>query len=175
MVVVPLGARLLALNVMVTLTLPFAGGVTGLAEAVADTPLGNSLTLSSTGELNPFWLVMVRVRDALPPSTRVSEEGETAMVKFFVPEEALTVSAMVALWVSDPDVPVIVTVAAPVVAEADAVSVRVEVTLPFAIGVTGLVENAALTPEGRPLALSVVAELNPPVLVMVMVLVPLAP
>ena len=75
----------------------------------------------------------------------------------------------------DPDVPVIVTVAAPVAAEADAVKVRVEVTLPFAGGVTGLVENAAVTPEGRPLALSVVAELNPPVLVIVMVLVPLAP
>jgi hypothetical protein len=77
--------------------------------------------------------------------------------------------------VVDPDVPVIVTVAAPVAAEADAVSVSVEVTLPFAGGVTGLVENAAVTPEGRPLALSVVAELNPPVLVIVIVLVPLAP
>ena len=52
---------------------------------------------------------------------------------------------------------------------------RTEVTLPFAGGVTGLVENAAVTPEGKPLALSVVAELNPPVLVIVMVLVPLAP
>lgn len=75
----------------------------------------------------------------------------------------------------EPDVPVISTVAAPVVAVAEAVSVRVEVTLPFAGGVTGLVENAAVTPEGKPLALSVVAELNPPVLVMVIVLVPLAP
>ena len=118
---------------------------------------------------------MVRVRDALPPSTMVSEEGDTAMVKFFVPEDEFTVSAIVVLWVSEPDVPVIVTVAAPVVAEADAVSVRVEVTLPFAVGVTGLEENAAVTPEGKPLALSVVAELNPPVLVMVIVLVPLAP
>jgi hypothetical protein len=97
MVVEPLGARLLALNVIVTLTLPFGGGVTGLAEAVPDTPLGNSLTLSSTGELNPPWLVMVRVSDALPPSTMVSEEGETAMVKFFVPEDAFTVSAIVVL------------------------------------------------------------------------------
>jgi hypothetical protein len=50
MVVVLLGARLLALKVIVTLTLPFGGGVTGLAEAVPDTPLGNLLTLSSTGE-----------------------------------------------------------------------------------------------------------------------------
>lgn len=75
----------------------------------------------------------------------------------------------------DPEVPVIVTVAVPTVALAEAVSVRVEVALPFAGGVTGLVENAAVTPVGKPDALSVVAELKPPVLVMVMVLVPLAP
>lgn len=76
---------------------------------------------------------------------------------------------------SEPEVPVIVTVAAPVVAVAEAVSVRVEVTVPFAAGVTGLVENAAVTPVGRPEALRVVAELNPPVLVMVIVLAPLLP
>ena len=69
----------------------------------------------------------------------------------------------------------IVTVAAPTVALAEAVSVSVEVALPFAAGVTGLVENAAVTPAGRPVALKVVAELKPPVLVMVIVLVPLAP
>jgi hypothetical protein len=55
-------------------------------------------------------------------------------------------------------VPVTVTVAAPVVAVAEAVSVRVEVALPLAGGVTGFVENAAVTPVGRPVALSVVAE-----------------
>ena len=53
MVVVPVGARLEALHVMVTFTLPFAGGVTGLAEAVAETPLGNSFTLNWTAELKP--------------------------------------------------------------------------------------------------------------------------
>lgn len=75
----------------------------------------------------------------------------------------------------DPDVPVIVTVAVPTVALEEAVSLSVEVALPFAGGVTGLVENTAVTPLGNPVALNVVAELNPPVLVMVMVLVPLAP
>lgn len=76
---------------------------------------------------------------------------------------------------SEPEVPVTVTVAAPVVAVAEAVSVSVEVTVPFADGVTGFVENAAVTPLGRPEALSVVAELKPPVLVMVIVLAPLLP
>jgi len=77
--------------------------------------------------------------------------------------------------VVDPEVPVIVTVAAPTVALAEAVNVRVEVALPFAAGVTGLVEYVAVTPVGSPDALSVVAELKPPVLVTVIVLVPLAP
>jgi hypothetical protein len=95
MVVVPVGARLEALHVMVTFTLPFAGGVTGLAEAVADTPLGNSFTLRSTEEWNPFTLVTVRVVDTLPLSSIVKDEGDSDKVKFFVPEEAFTVSAMV--------------------------------------------------------------------------------
>lgn len=63
----------------------------------------------------------------------------------------------------------------PTVALAEAVSVRVEVALPFAGGVTGLVEKVAVTPLGSPVALSVVAELKLFWLVIVIVLVPLAP
>ena len=76
------------------------------------------------------------------------------------PEDELTVKAIVVLWLSEPEVPVTVTVAVPVVAVAEAVSVRVEVALLFAAGVTGLGENAAVTPVGKPVALSVVAELK---------------
>jgi hypothetical protein len=97
MVVVPVGARRDALQVMVTFALPLAGGVTGFLEAVADTPLGNSLTLKSTAELNPFKLVTVRVVDTLPPSSIVNEEGDKDRLKFFVPEEAFTVREMVVL------------------------------------------------------------------------------
>jgi hypothetical protein len=93
-VVVPVGARREALQVIVTVALPLAGGVTGLVEAVADTPLGNSFTLKSTAELNPFTLVTVRVVDTLPLSSIVNEEGDRDRVKFFVPEEAFTVRAM---------------------------------------------------------------------------------
>ena len=75
----------------------------------------------------------------------------------------------------DPEVPVMVTVAAPVVAVAETVSVSVEAALVFAGGVTGLVENAAVTPLGKPEALSVVAALKPFKLVTVMVLVPFEP
>ena len=97
MVVVPVGARLEALQVRVTFTLPFAGGVTGSAEAVAVTPLGNSLTLNDTAEWNPFTLVTVRVVDTLPRSSTVKEDGDRDRVKFAVPVEAFTVSAMVVL------------------------------------------------------------------------------
>lgn len=174
MVVVPVGARRLAVHVIVTVVPPFAGGVTGLAEAVADTPLGNSFTLNVTAEWKPFTLVTVRVVDLLPPSSTVKEFGDNAIVKFGVPD-AVTVSVIVVLCEVEPEVPVMVIVAVPTVAVEEAVSVRVEVALPLAGGVTGLVEKVAVTPEGKPLALSVVAELKPFWLVMVMVLVPLLP
>src|SRR5271157_149256 len=90
-------------------------------------------------------------------------------------EDELTVKAMVALWLSESEVPVTVTVAVPTVAVADAVSVSVEVTVPFAGGFTGLGKNVAVTPLGRPVALSVVAEMKLFWLVMVIVLVPLLP
>jgi len=70
---------------------------------------------------------------------------------------------------------VIVTVEVPIVAVEVAVKVSVEVAVPLAGGVTGFVENAAVTPEGKPDALSVVAALNPLRLVTVMVLVPFPP
>jgi hypothetical protein len=51
-------------------------------------------------------------------------------------------------------------VAVPVVAEEEAVSVRVDVALPFALGVTELGEKLAVTPLGSPVALNVIAELK---------------
>jgi len=55
------------------------------------------------------------------------------------------------------------------------VKVRVELALPLAGGVTGFGEKAAVTPEGKPVALRLVAELKPFKLVMVVVLVPVPP
>jgi hypothetical protein len=97
MVVVPVGALLDALQVIVTVVLPFAGGVTGLAEAVADTSVGNPLTLKLTAELNPPVLVTVRVVDLLPLSSIVNDEGDNERVKFLAADAAFTVSAMVVL------------------------------------------------------------------------------
>ena len=55
------------------------------------------------------------------------------------------------------------------------VSVRVEVPEPLAGGVTEVGTNPVVTPVGKPDALSVTAELNPFVLVTVIVLVPFEP
>jgi hypothetical protein len=91
------------------------------------------------------------------------------------PTDEFTVSETVVLCVSAPEVPVTVTVAVPTVAPEEAVNVSVDVALPFAGGVTGFVENVAVTPLGSPEALSVVAELKPLRLVTVIVLVPVPP
>jgi len=82
---------------------------------------------------------------------------------------------MVAMWLSKPDAPVTVTLVVPVAAVAEAVRVKVELTLLLLGGVTGVVEKPAVTPLGKPVALSVVAELKPFRLVTVMVLVPFPP
>lgn len=76
---------------------------------------------------------------------------------------------MVVVAVVLPEVPLMVTVAAPVVAVLLAVSVS---TL---LPVVGLVPKAAVTPLGRPDAASVTLPLNPPVSVTVMVSVALLP
>jgi len=81
----------------------------------------------------------------------------------------LTVRAIVVEAVRLPEVPVIVTVAAPVVAVALAVSVS---TL---VPVVGFVPNAAVTPLGRPEAAKVTLPVNPPTSVTEIVLVPLPP
>jgi len=90
----------------------------------------------------------------------VSEAGEAASVKLGA---ALTVSATVVVVVRLPEVPLMVTVAVPVLAVVLAVSVS---TL---LPVVGFVPNAAVMPLGNPEAASVTLPLNPfrPVTVMV--------
>ena len=175
-VVVPRVARRVALHLIVTFAVPFAGTVTGSADAVADTPLGNSLTPSVTAESNPLTLLSVSVVDTLPLSSTVNDDGDSDIVNVAVPVvDGLTVSAIVVECVSAPEVPVTVIVAVPVVAEELAVNVSVLVVLPFAAGVTGFALNDAVTPLGRPDAASVTALENAFCDVIVIVLVPLAP
>jgi len=167
-VAVPTVAVADAVSVRVEVALPFAGGVTGLVENDAVTPLGKPDALNVVAELNPPVLVMVIVLVPLVPCVTVTEVGDAATVKLGVAVE-FTVNARVVVAVRLPEVPVIVTVADPVVAVLLAVSVS---TL---VPVVGFVPKAAVTPVGRPDAARVTLPVNPPTSVTVIVLVPLPP
>ena len=158
-----------AVSVRVEVTVPFAGGVTGLVEKVAVTPLGNPLALNVVAELKPPVLVMVSVLVPLLPCVTLTEAGDAVTVKFG-DDAAFTVSETVVVAVKVPDVPVMVTVAVPVVAVLLAVRVRV------LLEVAGFVPNAAVTPLGKPDAARVTLPENPFRSVTVIVLgPPLAP
>lgn len=88
---------------------------------------------------------------------------------FAVPPVALTVSEIVVVCESDPEVPVMVTVAVPVVAVELAANVTV------LDPVVGLVPNEAVTPEGSPEAESDTDPVNPPESETVTVLLALLP
>jgi len=167
-VAVPTVAVAEAVSVSVEVALLFAGGVTGLVENAAVTPLGKPVAVSVVAELKLSTLVIVMVLVPLVPCVTVREAGDAPMVKFGV-AAALTVSARVVVATRLPEVPVMVTVAVPVVAVALAVSVS---TL---VEVVGFVPNVAVTPLGRPDAARVTLPVNPPTSVTVMVLVPLPP
>ena len=167
-VAVPMVAVEDAVSVSTDVAVPFAGGVTGLVENAAVTPLGRPVAVSVVAELKLFWLVMVIVLVPLLPCFTVRDAGEAPMVKFG-DAVALTVRASVVVASRLPEVPVMVTVAVPVVAVA--LAVRVSRLVP----VVGFVPNTAVTPLGRPDAARVTLPLNPSTSVTAMVLVPPAP
>jgi hypothetical protein len=157
-----------AVSVSVEVALPFAGGVTGLVEKVAVTPEGNPDALSVVAESKPPVLATVMVLVPLLPCVTVTDVGEALTLKAGVVVE-LTVSETVVVAVRLPEVPVIVTVADPVVAVLLAVNVTVLVL------VVGFVPNVAVTPLGKPDAARVTLPVNPPTSVTVIVLLPVLP
>jgi len=96
----------------------------------------------------------------------VSELGEAVSVKLGA---ALTVSATLVVALRLPEVPLMVTVAVPVLA------VPLAVIVSTLLPVVGLVPNAAVTPLGNPDAARVTLPLNPFWSVTIMVDVPELP
>lgn len=94
--------------------------------------------------------------------------GEAKSVKFGA-TGAVTVNETEVVWVRLPEMPVMVTVAVPLVAVLLAVNVSTLVL------VAGFVPNDAVTPVGKPDADSVTLPVKPLVGVIVMVLVPPVP
>jgi hypothetical protein len=90
-----------------------------------------------------------------------------------IPPVAVMVKATLTVWVIPPPVAVTVTFAVPVVAVPLAENVRVELPLPGAAMELGL--KLVVTPAGRPEAESETAELNPPLTVVEIVLLPELP
>jgi hypothetical protein len=162
-VAVPVNAVLLAVNVsvLVAVVLP------GLKEAV--TPLGRPEADKLTLPLKLFCGVMVIVLVPVVPCTMLRLEGDAERAKLGT-AAAVTVRLIVVELAKLPEVPVIVTVAAPVVAVLLAVNVNVLVAV-----VAGLRLKDAVTPLGRPEAERLTLLLKPFSGVTVIVLAPLAP
>src|ERR1700722_9925025 len=159
MVDVPAAAELLAVSVSTL------DAVAGFVPKDAVTPLGRPDAARVTLPLNPPAPVTVMVSETLLPRTTLKVDGEGESVKFGL----VTVNATVVLAVRLPEVPLIVTVDVPAVAELLAVSVS---TLD---PVAGFVPKDAATPPGRPDATRVTLPLNPPAPATVMVSVALLP
>jgi len=161
-VLVPVVAVLLAVNVNTLVD------VVGFVPKEAVTPLGRAEFESVTDPVKPFEGVTVIVLLPLVPCLTVRLLGEADNEKFGV-AVAFTVNEIVVVCVSEPEVPVMVTVEVPVVA------VELAVNVTELLEVVGLVPKLAVTPEGRPDAESVTLPVKPPEAVTVIVLLALLP
>jgi hypothetical protein len=142
--------------------------VVGLVPNVAVTPEGSPEAARVTLPANGLTSVTVIVSVPLAPCAMDSADAEGFSVKLPV-DAAVTVSAMVVDAVSEPEVPEIVTVDVPTVAEE--LAAKVTTLEP----VVGLVPNVAVTPEGNPEAAKVTLPANGLTSVTEIVSVPLAP
>jgi hypothetical protein len=141
--------------------------VVGLVPYATVTPLGRPVAARVTELVNGLTSVTVMVSVAVLPWVTDRVDAEGAIVK--LPDDETTVRAMVVFAVRLPEVPVMVTVAAPTVAVLLAVNVS---TL---VEVVGLVPYATVTPLGRPVAARVTEPVNGLTSVTVMVSVAVLP
>jgi hypothetical protein len=158
---VPAVAVLLAVNVTTLVA------VAGLVPNVAVTPLGSPDAARVTLPANGLTSATVMVSVPLEPCAMDRVAAEALSEK--LPVTGVIVSAMMVVAVSAPDVPVIVTVDVP------AVAVLLAVNVTTLVAVAGLVPNVAVTPLGRPEAVSDTLPVNPPTSVTAIESVPLLP
>lgn len=156
----------LAATAMVIVEVPAPVIDVGLKLTV--TPEGWPLAVKAIAELNPPVTALVMVEVPELPCTTDTEPGDALSVKLAA---ALTLRETEVVCVRLPEVPVTVRGYVPAATEDPTVIVMVDVPAP--VMEDGL--NPTVTPLGCPLAVSVMAELNPPVTALVMVEVPELP
>jgi hypothetical protein len=161
---VPSATELLADSVRIASLYGVLVGLFGLGEIVAVTPVGRPETARVTAALNPLVDARAMGLEVVVPGPIDTLAGPV-MVKF----AADTVREKLAVDVSFPEVPVIVTELVPI--EAVPVATNVKEVFPL----VGLGEKLALTPLGRPAMDRVTSPLNPFVSVMGMLLVRVVP
>jgi hypothetical protein len=121
------------------------------APRVAVMPLGSPDTASATMPLKPEMSVMAMLLTPLAPGVTLKVAGWEASVKIGC---GTMVSMIVTLALRLPDLPVIVTAAAPVEALGTALNVTVLLRAPKEL-------NVAVTPDGKAVAESATAPLKP--------------
>lgn len=155
--------------VSVYLDVPDPGALIDVGLKLPVTPVGRPEPESAIAELNPPETAVVTVTYPFEPRLRDPELGETEMVKAGV-AGAVTVRLTVVVSVVPPDVPVTERGYVPGVVVAPTVRVSTEVPVP--VSDAGL--KPYVTPAGNPVAetANVTDESNPPVTVLVMLVVP---
>ncbi len=143
---------------------------TELGENVAVAPVGKPVAASETVCDEPDVVAVETVVDVLLPAVTLAEVGATEIEKSFA-GRLVTVSDNVVVCVPVVPVPVIVTGYVPVAVDDPTVSVSVD----DEPDVTVLGENDAVTPLGRPLALSDTDSALPEVTAVETVAVPFDP
>jgi hypothetical protein len=153
-VIVSVGLPIGVLLVVVTVSVEDPAPVTDVGENDAVAPVGSPLvTLKLTAPPNPFSTPRFTVYVVLPPAATVCVPGVADIVK----SGANTVKATVAVCVTAPLVPVIVSVGLPAGVFPAVIIVKIE--LPGALREAGA--NVAVAPVGRPLALRLTDPVNP--------------
>jgi len=146
------------LGVAVSVMFCAVPGINVSVAGLAVTPAGSPVIATVTVPLKEF-IAVSRTLTGEPaaPETMVSDVGDTVSEKSGKSEGAEIVTAMVAEWLSVPDVPVRVTVGLPSVAAEEAVMV----TFRAVPGVSESVAGLAVTPEGSPVIVSVTIPVKP--------------
>jgi len=143
--------------------------VMGVVQPEAVTPLGRPETASVTLPVNPPVSVTVMVSAPVPLWSIDRFAGEAESVKPPVFDGPMVSAIVVVAGVNAPEVPVMVIVEFPRVAEA--LAAKVSTLDP----VVGFVANVAVTPLGNPDAARVTLPVNPPASTTLIVSVPLLP